>query len=178
MSATISDKHYEKFTAKERINLAIAAMARNDHGEADRLWRTCRTYNYTARDLDYKFHFQAIVLISALFFQKCVYHYNKIQVYELLLFISDHPQYIDIVTDEKANVAEKARLAQISYLQAVHEALFQFCEQVGLDSENFPKTINLNTVCFDIQEYLAMDIEPDQEYIQNIKDEFLKYWHF
>lgn len=64
-------------------------MARNDIIEVERLWDTCPRYQYRARDLKYKACFTTITLITTVFFEKCVYHYNIIQKTNTYALLTD-----------------------------------------------------------------------------------------
>lgn len=174
----ISDYSYEMFSTKERFNLALAAMARNDEAETDKLWRTAPVTLYRARDLDYKGMMLAITLITSKYFEFCVFQYNKIQFLELVLFVENNPEYAEVIDKVQLEKIPNERMARIAKLKAVKEGLIQSCNEVGLDAENVLKTVNLTRICFDIDEYMALNVPTDKEYAVEIKNEFLKYWHF
>jgi hypothetical protein len=89
----ISDRQYEKFVPEERFSLTMSALARDDLKEADRLWDTCPWFSCRSIDFEYALRVQAMPLITLIFFQKCVYQYNKIKLAEtyLLLIASENP---------------------------------------------------------------------------------------
>lgn len=175
----VNDKHYQQFTPQERVNLAISAMARNDSKEVERLWDTCPTYHYRTRDLEYKARFMAITLISTVFFEKCVYHFNIIKKADTYTLLTDDIDLKHLNDDETvAAKVEQARDLHISRLIALHRGIAAFCSQVGLNSDDFLKTIHVRDVCFDIEVYLALETEVNESDIQHAKELFLEYWHF
>jgi hypothetical protein len=175
----VKDKQYQKFTPQERVNLAISAMARNDSKEVERLWDTCPIYSYRTRDLEYKARFLAITLISTVYFEKCVYHYNAIMKVDSYASLADEidPKYFN----EEEPIFDKLNLARkihLSRLKALRQGLIQFCCHIGINSEDLLKTIHVENACFDIDLLLALEVETNQELIQRAKEMFLEYWHF
>lgn len=172
----VNDKHYQQFTPQERVNLAIAAMARNDIKEVERLWDTCPFYQYRTRDLEYKARFTAITLITSVFFEKCVYHYNVIQKANTYALLTDD---LNPSQNEKISAkVERTRELHTALLIALYRGLAAFCTQVGLSYEDLLKTTYIQATCFDIEIYLALESEIDAAYIQQAKEMFLEYWHF
>lgn len=112
------------------------------------------------------------------FFEKTVYHYNRIQISELVIFLSDHPGYICVIEKEKIPRVAAERAKQISLLKAVRNALIEFCNQIDIKSDDLLKTVNFENCCPFLEEYLAMPIEGDKEYTEKTKNEFLEYWGF
>lgn len=163
----LSKKLYEKLTTQERINLAIAALARNDKKELSQLWEDCKIYQYSATDLEYKELFYAFTLISCRFFELCTYFYIKITECSFLLLRDDQ-------NFEQISFLQNVL---ISKLKAVHEGLKKFCDETTLDSNNFIKTMHISNILTNINEYLTWEIKSDNEYTQKIKEEFLSYWH-
>ncbi len=178
------EKNYYQFTPHERINLAMAALARDDIEELDRLRRTCKTYTYTARDLNYQTRMTSITLISCLFFEKVIHHYNNIMLFELysrdlLLCMSLSDSETDISSDQIDELIEtivSKKHNHISFLKGVYTALKIFCEEVNLISEDIIKSINFEKSCEKINDYLSSEIKANDEYAQFIKNELLKFW--
>lgn len=183
----IQDQQYTQFTAKERINLTIAALARGDEAEADRLWKTCPRYKYDAHDFGYTLGVDALIVLGALFFQKCVLHYNLIKKADT--FITGFEQDLEFEEAEGFNdlakkmrdlieLATKAQNAHISKIKGLFNGFKQFCSSAGLDDENILKTIPIEECCHDLDILLGAEIEVDTQYMNHIKDFFLEHWHF
>lgn len=183
----IQDQQYTQFTAKERINLTIAALARGDEAEADRLWKTCPRYKYDAHDFEYTLGVDALIVLGALFFQKCVLHYNLIKKVDTFIMGSEQ----DLEFEETAGfndlakkirdlieLATKAQNVHISKIKGLFNGFKQFCFSVGLDDENILKTIPIKDCCHDLDILLGAEIEVDMQYMNHIKDFFLEHWHF
>jgi hypothetical protein len=169
----ISDRGYEKLAPEERFSLTMSALARNDLKQADLLWDTCPRFSYRAIDFEYANRVLATNIITLLFFQKVVYHYNVIKLAEthLLLIARNNP-----TRDQQKNALNK-RYEHISKLKAFYQGIKQFCEKVGINYEDFLKTVP-DHVCFDIDVYLSSDIEPKEEEIESAKNLLLEHWQF
>lgn len=183
----IHDQQYTQFTAKERINLTIAALSRGDEIEADRLWQTCPRYKYDAHDFEYTLGVDALMMLSALFFEKCVLHYNLIKRADIFIMGSEQDLefeeaegFSDLAkkTRDLIELATKAQNAHMSKIKGLFEGFKQFCFSVGLDDENILKTIPIKDCCHDLDILLGTDIEIDMQYMNHIKDFFLEHWHF
>jgi len=151
-------------------------MARNDSKEVERLWDTCPIYQYRARDLEYKARFTAITLITSVFFEKCVYHYNIIQRANTYDLLTDgmSPSENETISTKVDHIRER----HISLLIALYRGLAEFCTQTRLNYEDLLKTIYIEETCRDIEIYFALEVEINPAYIQCAKEMFLEYWHF
>lgn len=183
----IHDQQYTQFTAKERINLTIAALSREDEAEADRLWQTCPRFNYHAYDFEYTLGVDALFMLSALFFEKCVRHYNLIKRADTFIMGSEQDlEYEETEglgdlakkTRDLIELATKAQNAHISKIKGLFKGFKQFCLGAGLNDENILKTIPINDCCHDLDILLATDIEIDMQYMSHIEGFFLEHWHF
>lgn len=173
----IGEKHYQQFNPHERINLTMAALARNDIKEADHLWDTCPTYSYRMRDLEYSARFFDIVLIGSFFFENCVLHYNTIKRADEFI-ASIENEFENPLDVEK--ILEKvffARAVHITRLKALYQGLIQFCQHTGINYDDFIKTIPINKVCFEIEHLLSAEIKVDNILVEQMKKMFLEYWH-
>ncbi len=167
----INDSRYEQFDTAERFSLTISALARNDLKEADRLLDTCPRFHYKVIDFEYFDRIFTINIITLLFFQKCVYQYNVIKMAEnyLILIARMEPAW-----EDQKKALDKRDL-HISQLKALYQGLRLFCSHIGINSDDFLKTIP-NHVCFDIDEYLSSGIEASKEDIERAKNIFLEHW--
>jgi hypothetical protein len=77
MKSVISDKLYKNFSAKERMNLMIASLIREDEEEIQRLKNTCPVYRYQIMDADYFFGMNHLVEIGREIAILCFHYYSK-----------------------------------------------------------------------------------------------------
>jgi len=63
----------------------MAALSRADKTEANRLWQTCPRHKYLAYDFEYTLGVNCAIMLSGLFFQKCVLHYNNIMKVDIFI---------------------------------------------------------------------------------------------
>lgn len=180
MSIKINEISYLKFNPDERFRLALASLARDDQEELDHLWRSCDTFTYRARDLDYQARFRAINLISNLFFQNVVYYYNHINNFETLLLLNEHCKNIIIAPLDEKEVAkhQEKRQKLICQLKSVYAGLKLFCQEVDLNFDDLLKIIEIKEVCFDIERYLSLEVGENEECTLEFKNKFLEYWGF
>jgi len=182
----INDNQYTQFTPKERLNLTFSALSRGDEAEADRLWQTCPRHRYVAHDFEYTLGVSALSMLGALFFEKCVMHYNLIKRAELLIMSSEQ----DLECEEKEGLSDLANQSRkfiailnttqqthISKLKGLFEGFRRFCSEEGFDSENILNTIPLAGCCYDLDALLVSDIQMDPQYVNEVKNFFLEHWN-
>lgn len=182
----IKDDQYKLFTPKERLNLTLAALSRGDKIEAERLWRTCPRQKYMAQDFEFTLSLNAIILLSSLFFEQCVKHYNLIQKIELMIL--DYEQ--DLESEEKdthrdclaharkcTDYVNLLKLKQISKLKGLFEGFRLFCFDNNLDCEDILETIPLKDCCHDLDKLLSKDVQIDLKETIEIKNFFTQHWH-
>jgi hypothetical protein len=182
----IHDNQYTQFTPKERLNLTFSALSRGDKIEADRLWQTCPRHRYVAHDFEYTLGVSALAMLGALFFEKCVMHYNLIKRAELLIMGAEQ----DLEYEEKEGFSDFAKQSRkfieivhtaqkvhTSKLKGLFEGFRQFCSDENLDSENILKTIPIEGCCHDLDALLMSDIQIDSQYTNQVKDFFFEHWH-
>ena len=183
----INDQQYAQFTPKERVQLVFAALARNDEAEATRLWETCPRHTFTTTDLNFTEQVSALNLIGAMFFEKCVCHYNCIKKVEH--FISEVE--MDLKFEERENLlepanqsqktlelAETAKKGHLSCLKALFKGFEQFCAEAGVNSKDILKTIPIEDSCWDINYLLETEGDLEEQLIKNFHDMFLSCWNF
>jgi hypothetical protein len=181
----IHDNQYTQFTPKERLNLTFSALSRGDEAEADRLWQTCPRHRYVAHDFEYTLGVSALTMLGALFFEKCVMHYNLVKRAELMIISSEQDLeceekegFKDLANQSRKFIAilNKTQQAHISKLKGLFEGFRQFCFEEGLDSENILKTIPIASCCYDLDRLLTNDIQINSQYLDQIKNFFLEYF--
>lgn len=171
---SINVKNYDQFSPLERLNLAIAALARNDETEIDRLNQSCPMYKYSVLDPEYTKRFLFFALISGRFFELCVYWYDKITfcAFGLILWASegnkkDYPDKSQIIL---------AQNNYISLLKGVYAGLRQFCDEVGLNADDIIKATPVENILDDISRYLLSDVEASAANTEYFKKDFFRYW--
>ncbi len=82
---TLSDKLYQSLTAKERVDLALAAMAREDKAEFDRLNNTCVRKSYTMNDIEYTERLDELHRIKNLFLPLFTEYYHQCVAMDLIM---------------------------------------------------------------------------------------------
>lgn len=183
----IHDQQYTHFTSNERLNLTLAALARGDATEANRLWQTCPRHQYHAHDFAYTLRFNALMILNSIFFEKCIFHYNFIKKIDEFIVDAEH----DLEFEEKENMKDIANetrklinLTQknldthISRIKGLFEGFKLFCAEASLDYENVINITSIKSCCHDLDVLLEAEIETDIQYVEQIKTFFFEYWHF
>jgi len=190
-------KHYDKFTAKERINLAIAAMARQDHEELSRLGKTCPQKEYTATDENYCGVIDQLYRVGIGYNCHCHNILNEITAYQAIItmrrtnFINYERGIFDAISDpsndnpiwqkldkklndclESINKSEQKIKETWAKLKAVDEALKQFCGEIGVDFNNTRLWFTTGKA-----EYINTDIVLDNNLIAEVKKDFCEFWN-
>lgn len=174
---SVNLKDYQHITPQERVNLTIAALAREDFTEADRLTDSCPMHLYRMRDKEFCSRMLALPSIQHLFYEQCVYHYNiLIRIDYAALFLEDTDSEHMNEKQPSFDKVHKRYDMLVSRLKAVYQGFMLFCDEVGLDSEAMLKTISVEQSCFSIKKYLESDYEPDQKYTESIKNMLLDCW--
>lgn len=183
----IHDQQYAGFTPNERLNLTLAALARADTIEADRLWQTCPRYQYHAHDFAYTLSLNAVMLLNSLFFEKCMFHYNQTKKIEGFILEAEY----DLAFVEEKNAKEMANETQqliehtqktlnthLSRLKGLFAGFKLFCAEACLDYENVINITLIKDCCHDLDLLLESEFETDMQYMNHIKDFFLEHWDF
>jgi hypothetical protein len=169
----------------------MAALARADKAEADRLWDTCPMYSYSCHDLEFSLRVQCISVLGCAFFGKCVRLYNLIQRADIYIHDLDRDdemtqehcedgkfiEWIEHNEGLKKTVSE-ARKIGIGRIKALYVGFKQFCNEVGLNSEHILATLNIDECCHMVDFYLSSDIVMAEGYVKETKDYFLELWQF
>lgn len=171
----INDQKYTNFNSTERLNLTIAALARKDFIEADKLWQTCPKLHYRLPDAKYAGNFEILMLLNSMLFIKCIKHYNKIKkIDEYLLNAREELDKDQILKLDV--ILSKPKKIQTEYLKGLFEGYKMFCNEASIDYENAIEINEFKICCHDLEMLLQTDIKPNMEYAHKIKDIFLEYW--
>ena len=183
----VRDQQYGQFTPEERTTLTFAALSRGDEKEATRLWQTCPRYDYKCYDLEYTMRVTTIIMIGALFFEKCVGHYNLIKKAEILILSTkqdlkgknvENQQNFRCQTKPLIALSNKTQELHLSKIKGLFHGFKQFCSTVGLDSETILKTVLLKDCCHDLDAMLETEIELNVQYANKMRSFFLEHWDF
>ena len=170
----VANRHYEKFTSMERCKLVLSALNREDTKEAEHLYDTAPVNEYHARDLAFTDSLTVIMLLSGIFFQSCVQHYNLIQKAESCI------ESIFCWKPEsgatKLENMEAIQNSEIAKLKALYQALREFCAEVGLDFEEVIGQIPIKESHMDVDHFLSSDISINDAYKNEMKELFLTGW--
>jgi hypothetical protein len=193
---------YSEFTPQERLNLAIAAVARNDQEERNKLFTACPHFKYKKADTAFSIKYDLMVIIGA----SLIIEWERIMgaikvqcnIYDLL---NKHAiVYEEIIqTLEKNPVNQKIILQlqgklsnlelnlketesaidqQIIFVKTLLEAYQQFYQEIGIKNDIvllwLKKLINLSD---DLMECLEK-ISVDKEEIANLKRQLFLTWNY
>lgn len=183
----ITDPSYAKFSPQERLSLTMAALARSDQAEANRLWETCPWRPCYTMDMEYTQRMHALFVIESLFFQKIVLHYNMAQKAEKFIMTRecdleaeqnhDMGEWVE-KTQQLITAMSNARDGHLSNLKEVIEGFRLFCTEAGINYDDVAKALPLNDCCPDIDWLLTFDVPVNDEHIQAVKSLFLEGWEF
>jgi hypothetical protein len=157
-------KHYDTLTAPERLILAMDAMGRGDHYEANLLGETCPKVQYKPqRDLAYTRKYddlQTLTLLHAALFY-------EVRGAMLAAMMLNH-----FMPDGKMRLAYKRRRAE---LMAHIAAWKRFCEYAGFDPDTTLKAFGL-TLDPMLEDIPAVNAQPDETMIDEIFQSHLRIW--
>lgn len=172
----VANKHYEKFTSIERVKLALSALNRKDIKEAEHLWSTAPIREYRAPDLAFKEYMTSIMLLSGIFFQSCVKHYNLLQKAESCI-----ESIFCFKPEDGAMQIEKIEAIQnveIAKLKALYQAMREFCVETELNYDDIIKQIPIKESHMFVDYYLSSDISVNEAYKNEMRELFLMGWRY
>lgn len=196
-------KLYDCFDHMERINLVLAALARNDREEMEKLRATCPKKRYLSIDLDYincstNFgHAMSSFILSYenLYWRhslaimgKCSYEIMRHYEDTLLLladndsecpkeFVAQREQYLSNFTQLESECAKTEQQLLIKF-KALFEGFRAFCTEIGIDYKSAIACLTPSvTDGFAILKDSAFaTIEPDVGFREKMQKEFLILW--
>lgn len=196
----LSEKLYEEFSVKQRIDLTLAAFIRDDESEANRLKRTCTKKRYLCTDASYQEPIQKFLHHTLLFTILFQSYYGELKECEAYIFIGSalvfgYEQGFDLAisgdalshpaweTLEKKQTTlmnsfqkqKERRKNLIAKLKALNQAYLFFSEGLKLNVDDasayWKKT--LLEFCPRLEEYLNSNIDPDSHLLEEIKANLL-----
>ena len=185
-------KYYGSFTPMERLNLVMAAGARNDEEEMKKLFQTCPRLHYIQVDQAFLQAYDQMTRVNMLFilhWEDCCYRANAFSLMRLYLIshTRTHEQAIDFIWGDEtkqtvineefeeidrlmqeASKIEATIKQQIAKLKSTLEAYRQFCNEVGIQAEYGLKNIEARSgISFEYPEGISID----KQDLQKICDE-------
>lgn len=161
--------NYHNFTIKERINLTIAALARDDNDEIARLRRTCQRKQYSMIDREYTSKLDNLTWIAAHLLELQNHHYNRILT--IMLFIATHPNAEDSL--------DISYYDELVHIKSLYEAFYSFCNDIGLNKDHIVEWLRIDPRL--IYEIFGEDalkiIRHDDEFFAQAKRQFLTIWN-
>lgn len=168
---SLDEKEYQNFTIKERINLTIAALSRNDAEEVSRLRRTCQRKQYTMLDREYSSRLDNLLWVAVHFIELNNSYYNRMIIFMFHLATHD--------ADDNFEKFYLAYIDQVAHIKSLFEALYSFCNDVGLNKDHLMEWLKINPKAMSnlIGEKMMQSVEPDNDFILEIKKQFLALWN-
>jgi hypothetical protein len=90
MSAKAFEKLYDEFTAEERFRLVIAAMARADKADVERLGRTCPKKTYTMSDAAYSDRLEVCETLTLVILLELMPKLAKLRMVDVFRYIGEY----------------------------------------------------------------------------------------
>ena len=177
----LNDKHYSKLTAKERVNLAIAAFSRGDENEISRLKRTCPRKHYTMIDAEYIGSIEGLVWVVTQFSEMCDFSYNKIILCEayitMFTFLNEYPLHANDATQNNLEKFCNAKMEHVSNLKSTYQALSEFCFENKLNYDHVTEWLKISPeLAPQYDDYLIIGINPNREFTDYVKQKLLSIW--
>jgi hypothetical protein len=193
------EKFYDKFNVDERVNLTLAAMARNDQEEMDKLYRTCPTRNYSQIDFIYIQKMNGLYRIASVFSEICQHFIYKIDLSfsciaafrlaaegfkdGLLSVVGQldetHAVRINQYEENQTELVDKLEeihKQHIIYLQSVYEGLRQFCTHEKIEMNDVIKYSKLDILHPTISQTVNYKIGLNEELVASTINCFNKLW--
>lgn len=185
----VSNTNYSEFTPIERINLTLAAMARNDSAEMTSLINSTDVKHYRAIDHAFASPLHAIVLVQHRFSSALMFHAGKLDVLDAL---SRMTLLITCIVangeEEKAQFQPQQdklinnQVFHLTHILAIFCGAINFCKDTGIDFESFfnatPSMVNISEVVHRaLTDTGGLESAFDEAMIASYKDEFLNTYH-
>ena len=146
-SSDILTKHYDQFTPKERLNLAIAATARNDQEELQKLFISCPRFEYKQTDVKFVDKYHRLILISSFVYGRLEALIDKTALTMLNLVFLD-----ELRKNKDKNIIallEKLHTESLANIKAIIEAYKLLLQEAGIKAEIARDLLNSILVLLD-----------------------------
>lgn len=167
----LNEINYYQLTSKERFDLTIAALARNDNAEVDRLKRTCQRKQYSMLDHEYTSKLERITFAVSKFEALHNNYYHNMILFSGYMAANEidetYAKYLDAYND------------QASCLLSLYNALDAFCTDAELNLTHVMTWFKLDPKqVYDlIGEKTLTNLQPDPGLTEHLKNRFLAIWH-
>ncbi len=167
----LNEINYHQLTSTERFDLTIAALARNDLHEVDRLKRTCKRMQYTMLDHEYTSKLEHIAFIAAKFEALHNSYYHKMILFSG--FMAAHE------IDETSMKYLAAYNDQASCILSLYKAFDAFCTEAGLNQTNVSSWLKIDPKpIYDfIGKKTLLTLQLDTVLTDHLKNRFLAIWN-
>lgn len=194
-------KQYDKFSAKERIQLTLAAIARADEEEVKRLKKSCPRKHYLQTDVAYSDKMENLEKICSLFVEfsqhifiqilSCdfcwINNYEKAKAFEEGFSfaagntLESHPSRKEMLEqisgfNKVLDIVEQASAKRISELIGLKKAFQDFCDRVELDFNYLLSWSGLLKLYPEMEYYLNQPFEPAYDLYNQVVLKFLDIW--
>lgn len=161
-------KHYDKFTPNERLNLAIAAAARNDQEELQKLFISCPRLGYRQSDVKFVDKYDSLILISSFVCGRLEALVDKTALTSLsLTFLYDLRELRKnnerkIKDENIIALLEKLHTESLANIKAIIKAYKLLLQEAGIKAEIASDLLNSILVLLDadilrLAEFTAID---------------------
>ncbi|MDP2878983.1 MAG: hypothetical protein Q8N74_05595 [Sulfuricella sp.] len=162
------EKLYDRLSADERVNLTIAAMARNDYTEAGTLIDTCPEKTYRAHDAAFIWRLECLSKIADL---------HAIEMRDAIIRQVWTMARFAINDDQTEKWFEQIR--QVSgVIKGKQAAWRDFCEGIGVDGDEVLAAYSL-TLKQEILEPIPTsteDVEPNEDARKASLNNYTSFW--
>ncbi len=173
-------KLYDSLDADQRFRLFMAAMARDDLAEADKIDAGCPRKTYVMEDMEYLRRKQKAFIL-------CLHHIANVWIFrsvELLslvsMLVSDEAEGKKAMYEQAANNLEKLISVRLAKLQAWE----QFADEAGIPPELAEKAVGLPVEAAEANAFfdnifadvLGSDAVPCPEQVQKHRALLMEMW--
>ncbi len=195
---------YDKFTVKERFDLSLAALARDDQEEVHRLQDSCPQKRYIQADTEFCDRMDSLkhLCVNFIFMRDLIirdsivlcslgFTFSKMAVafedgFNLAVeTVKDKQSYESVLPlkEEKLNEflicvdeLEKEFSEKMSILKSLIEAFRLFCEEVNINYQQVIEWLEKWGTTEEIFTPLLEDYQIDEKAVESLKNKFLESW--
>lgn len=177
------DALYTNFNSQERFDLALAALARGDQSEFEKLNSTCPWKTYSCVDAQFSERIECLKRIAIVFLAHCnaelkaFYAYAKMYILLQQLRGANNEALEEVIAENKVMINQC-----VISVQSAREALRVFFLETGMSHDHFFAWIlqwwHIKREALDVLDQLfsEMCLSFDFEIIQELKAGFFNLW--
>lgn len=160
---TINDRMYETLTPQQRVVAMIAALARRDDAEADRLGDTAPVHTYRAHDLEFR------RLLSCA--ERMALHAALLIEPEVIRYAAHLGMLVHLTSDDECDPDEfdrlTARIEEVSgCIRAYWLAYAAACADIGIDPDDLLRGVGAG-LSGHARILTRKEVEPDPELLES-----------